>query len=217
MVGRGEDQSGPCLVIWVKIYEYTETNDVCFKNGKMKALRFQMGFTVRFQTMGKIFGHKIENKWMLKFFAALKYPWVRSGIKLSSSDMNVSVKHLYLSLITTFLFLFSSTAKWYFIHTFMLPARATFFYGSHLKMFKIKQHSIWKFLCELLCVCKSQKFLFRQCRQRQSYTARGMVVGMWSPAVWLAVWPELLVAWCLQIRIRRLFRGFHRRRSPSSS
>ena len=142
MVGRGEDQSGPCLVIWVKIYEYTETNDVCFKNGKMKALRFQMGFTVRFQTMGKIFGHKIENKWMLKFFAALKYPWVRSGIKLSSSDMNVSVKHLYLSLITTFLFLFSSTAKWYFIHTFMLPARATFFYGSHLKMFKIKQHSI---------------------------------------------------------------------------
>ena len=105
---RGEDQSGPCLVIWVKIYEYTETNDVCFKNGKMKALRFQMGFTVRFQTMGKIFGHKIENKWMLKFFAALKYPWVRSGIKLSSSDMNVSVKHLYLSLITTFLFLYLS-------------------------------------------------------------------------------------------------------------
>lgn len=72
----------------------------------------------QFSDNGEIFGHKRENKLWLEFFAEIKYPAVdltawpdspraepRSAerdIKLLAPVMNVPVKLLYLSLITTF-------------------------------------------------------------------------------------------------------------------
>ena len=63
--------------------------------------------------------------------------------------------------------------------------------GHIWKCIKSNNIQFESFYVSCCIVCKSQKFLYRQCSQRQRYTARGMVGGM-------HVWPELLVAWVLQ-------------------
>ena len=60
--------------------------------------------------------------------------------------------------------------------------------GHIWKCIKSNNIQFESFYVSCCIVCKSQKFLYRQCSQRQRYTARGMVGGMWSTAVW----PELL-------------------------